>query len=429
MASRYFISVALLGAGAGLGGCSASDVAEPGLGELEQPVLQSGNIYGNGLPAKTVILTYDDGPDEHTLELAQYLSEQGVHATFFINGKRFCKSWSGDTCVEPPETRACNDGQEQAPVAAPIYYRESVLDQVIALGHRIGNHTTDHCHLDGQKDPEDFAFELQGTQTIIDRHVCDGLFLFRAPFGAWNAGAATLAKAVPALDKLVGPINWDVDFGDYDCFQKNKSIQECGDGYLAILEKRPNKNGIFLHHDRPEFNVGSDGPVKLAQYLVPKLKERGYAFSTLDALLKHEPNGPIGCPLPEGGSGGMGGGAGAAGAAGGGAGGSGGLSTGGVGGSGGSGGSTQASGSGGVLAGSGGVAGSGILVMPSAGSLAAPGAGNAEDSGSCALSPPARSRGGSALGLVALLGLLRAARRVMPPAARTRSRAARLRAR
>lgn len=386
MRPHYFKPVAWLSL-LSLAACSEAPV-EADLGQLEQPVLQSGNIYGNGLPAKTVVLTYDDGPDAHTLELAKYLSEQGVHATFFINGKRFCKTWSGETCAEPYETRACNDGQEQAPVAAPVYYRESILDEVIALGHRIGNHTTDHCHLDGQKDPEDFAFELQTTQAIVDRHICDGFFLFRAPFGAWNAGAATLAKAVPELDKLVGPINWDVDFGDYDCYQKNKSIQECGDGYLALLEKRPNKNGIFLHHDRPEFNVGIDGPVKLAQYIVPKLKERGYSFSTLDALLKHEPNGPVGCPLPMGGSGGAGGMSGAGGIGGASGGGAGGALAGGSGGVAGVGGGGSA-GLGGAGAGSGGSGGGGALpTTPSAGSFGVAPAGTSQDSGSCALSAP-----------------------------------------
>jgi peptidoglycan/xylan/chitin deacetylase (PgdA/CDA1 family) len=301
----------------GLLACSEGSVSAP-LGESQQPVLMQGNIYGGALPSKTVVLTYDDGPDQHTLELAKYLNEQGVKVTFFVNGKRFCKTWQGDVCSQPVDTRACNDGQAQAPVAAPIYYRESILDEIIALGHRIGNHTTDHCHLNGQDDPEDFAFELTTTQQIVDRHICDGLYLFRAPFGIWDGQAAALAQGVPELDKLVGPVNWDVDGGDWDCYQKGTSIQACGDGYLNLLDKRPGQKGIFLLHDRPEFNVGIDGPLKLAQYLVPKLKERGYAFSTLDELLDFQPQGPMACQPPTGGAGGAAGASGAGGLGGGG---------------------------------------------------------------------------------------------------------------
>lgn len=378
------------------------------MAEQSQAVLQNNNIFGNNLPAKTVVLTYDDGPDEHTLDLAHYLKDQGIVATFFVNGKRFCKTWSGDLCTEPVETRACNDGKEQAPVTTPIRYHESILDEVIALGHRIGNHTTDHCHLDGQKDPEDFVFELATTQAIVDRHICDGFFLFRAPFGAWSNGAATLAKADPMLDKLVGPINWDVDGGDWDCYQKGKSIEECGNGYLSILEKRPNKNGIFLHHDRPEFNVGIDGPLKLAQYLVPILKERGYTFSTLDAMLNHAPNGPVGCPIPMGGSGGTGGGGaggggagtGGSGAGAGGAGGSGlgGVSGGGVGG----GPSNGGGGTGG--GGSAGASGS-APVTPSAGTGPLVPVAESQDSASCAVSAPGGSRGQGIVSLLALFAL------------------------
>ncbi len=379
-----------------------------------------GNIYGGGLPNKTVVLTYDDGPDEHTLELAQYLNQQGVKATFFVNGRRFCKAWQGEVCVEPPETRPCNDGQAQAPVASPIYYHESILDEVIALGHRIGNHTTDHCHLNGQDDPEDFAFELLTTQHIVDRHICDGLLLFRAPFGIWDGQAAALAQGVPELDKLVGPVNWDVDGGDWDCYQKGTSIEACGDGYLGLLDKRPGQRGIFLMHDRPEFNVGIDGPLKLAQYLVPKLKERGYAFSTLDELLDFTPQGPLGCQPPTGGAGGAGG---AGGGGAGGLGGSSGSAAGGLGGSGVSMGGAGAPGTGGTVAvsgvsgggaggsspqGSGGASGSagGHPLVSSGGTEGAPVAPTANDA-SCQIGGSNLGGGGKSavlLGLAACLG-------------------------
>jgi peptidoglycan/xylan/chitin deacetylase (PgdA/CDA1 family) len=379
-----------------------------------------GNIYGGGLPNKTVVLTYDDGPDEHTLDLARYLNQQGVKATFFVNGRRFCKTWQGEVCAEPPETRPCNDGQAQAPVANPIYYRESILDEVIALGHRIGNHTTDHCHLNGQDDPEDFAFELLTTQHIVDRHVCDGLLLFRAPFGVWDGQAAALAQGVPELDKLVGPVNWDVDGGDWECYQKGTSIEACGDGYLGILDKRPGQRGIFLLHDRPEFNVGIDGPLKLAQYLVPKLKERGYAFSTLDEMLDFTPQGPLGCQPPTGGAGGAGGAggggggagglAGSSGAAGGGAGGSG-VSVGGSGGAS-AGGSVAVPAAGGVGAGgapvgTGGAPGGGLPPVATSGGTGSPPAAATDAGASCQLGGSnARGHGASALlvGLAACLG-------------------------
>jgi peptidoglycan/xylan/chitin deacetylase (PgdA/CDA1 family) len=411
LTSRSFLAFALTAVA--LPACSEAPIewadqerasATEAVGSVQEPVLEAGNIYGNGLAAKTVVLTYDDGPDAHTLELAQYLSQQSIKATFFINGRRICKAWTGDVCTTTMEMRPCNDGQSQAPVDVPVYYNESILDQVIALGHRIANHTTDHCHLKGQDNPADFEFEVKSTQDIIDRHICDGLLLFRAPFGDWDGQASSIAKGFPGLDKLVGPINWDVDGADWECFQKGTSVQACGDKYLSILNNRPNQNGIFLHHDRLEFNVGSDGPVKLAQYLVPKLKEQGYAFTTLDELLDHTPTGPLGCPVPMGGAGGMAGAAGAAGsggaAGGGGSGGSAGVPLGG------SAGMSTAGFGGGGAGGAGGVppvmtaAGTAPYVPPSA----------AEDDGSCGLAHGSAREWG-AVPILAALGLLLGRRR------------------
>src|SRR5580765_7737595 len=92
---------------AALAGCAPN--AEPPQAIVE-PVLTTGQINGSGLPAKTVVLTYDDGPDEHTLELAHYLTDQGVHATFFVNGRRFCKTFDASgACTTAQETRACDN--------------------------------------------------------------------------------------------------------------------------------------------------------------------------------------------------------------------------------------------------------------------------------------------------------------------------------
>ena len=66
------------------------------------------------------------------------------------------------------------------------------------------------------------------------------------------------------------------------------------ENYLRILAARPNHNGIFIMHDRPEFNVGIDGPLEMTKILVPRLRAHGYKFATLDDLLGLPP--PIAPP-------------------------------------------------------------------------------------------------------------------------------------
>jgi peptidoglycan/xylan/chitin deacetylase (PgdA/CDA1 family) len=360
--NRGFLIGSFLFSATGLG-CSQG--AQPGgLESTAQEVATVNQINGSNLPDKTVVLTYDDGPDEHTLELAKYLADEGIKVTFFVNGRRYCKTYdAAGACMTPQDTKTCDNGQGQAPVPGMVkHYPESMIDEILALGHRIGNHTQDHCHLQGETKVADLAFEFKATQDILDRHICDNVFLFRAPYGEWDNGVVTRLNAQMGFQKIVGPINWDVDGNDWDCWQKGTSPDACATGYLNILNGRPKKNGIFLMHDRPEFNVGYAGPVLMTKILVPKLKAAGFKFATMDDVLKLTPN-PMGSGCSKAPAD-----AGAAVDAGGGTGGAGGSDAAASGGSsgqdsGGSGGSDQTgsggSGSGGTGAGSGGSSGSG----------------------------------------------------------------------
>ena len=277
---------------AALLGCSA----EPAPQAIVEEVLTTNQINGSNLPAKTVVLTYDDGPDDHTLELAHYLADQGVKATFFVNGRRFCKTFDGaGKCTAPQDTRPCTNGQMQAAVAMPKYYPEAWLDEVRLLGHRIANHTQDHCHMPGES-MADAIWEVKTTQDILDRHICDGVYLLRAPFGEWNATVVSRVNSMMGFTKIVGPINWDVDGNDWDCWRMGKSPQACLDGYMSLLNARPGQNGIFLMHDRPEFNVTYEGPLLMAKLLVPRLKKDGFKFATMDDVLKLTPK-PEMCPM------------------------------------------------------------------------------------------------------------------------------------
>jgi peptidoglycan/xylan/chitin deacetylase (PgdA/CDA1 family) len=291
--TRSFLLAAALAAPACQGG------SVPFFESQENAVLTAGQLNGDSLPNKTVVFTFDDGPDEHTLELAQYLNEQGVRATFFINGRRLCKTMGPDgTCMVPQDTRACNDGQMQAAVQNPKYYPESLLDQVLALGHRLGNHSQDHCHLPGQTNATDLAWELKTTQDILDRHVCDGVVIFRAPFGEWNGTVSGRINGQMGFNSFVGPVNWDVDGNDWDCWRNKATPEACANKYMTILNGRAKQNGIFLMHDRPEFNVGYEGPLLMAKVLVPRLKAAGFKFGTLDEALKLSPKDAGTCMPP-----------------------------------------------------------------------------------------------------------------------------------
>ena len=111
---------------------------------------------------RTLVLTYDDGPGQmeaepgvpgpRTLELAKYLHEMNIRATFFVIGKH------------------------------AILHRD-ILETLTRLGHLIGNHTYNHPAGDASGwsgDQVDQISEIKRTHEIIKPYVAEKLF-FRSP--------------------------------------------------------------------------------------------------------------------------------------------------------------------------------------------------------------------------------------------------------
>ena len=228
---------------------------------------------GSSLPPKTLALTFDDGPGDRTAELSLYLKEQGIEAGFFVNGMRIDAN------------------------AAPI------LQGLIDDGHIIANHTEDHMSLTGVTDGKPrpasdvVVNELAATDAKILPYVPPGRFLFRPPYGDFDAD--TLAALAPTpMNKYVGPISWDIGdrmdavngkAADWDCWQdgadaKRLSVQECGDLYITEIKRAG--RGIVLMHD-PYFNdldPNKGGTVDMIKYIVPLLKAEGFQFTRVDKV-------------------------------------------------------------------------------------------------------------------------------------------------
>ncbi|MCP3105381.1 FG-GAP-like repeat-containing protein [Myxococcus sp. K15C18031901] len=239
--------------------CQTDTVSEYGLPPQSIP-----------FPANTISLTYDDGPDAYTLELASYLNQKGIRATFFINGCRI----QGHPVCSPSDT---------------TQYPESWLREMAAKGHRIGNHTENHTLLTADA-PARRRQQLGATQQLIDPHIRDGYFLVRAPSNCWNASVAETINADPYLSKLEGTFGYDSSSADWDC-PTSKTPGQCAQDIVTVLP--PGRNGIIQLHDR---NVapGSDYTLKLTKCLVegvsdpsvgcPSALLPGVTYVPLDAL-------------------------------------------------------------------------------------------------------------------------------------------------
>jgi len=212
-------------------------------------------ITGADLPDGQLVLTYDDGPGPNTLSVAEYLSDMGIEATFFVVGESF----------------------EKLP---------DVPGRVRALGHRLGNHTWTH-RVGGLTtqlaDGGDIVDELMRTAALLSG---EEALAFRPPWGRWDPQVAATLNADDILSPgHVGPFNWTIDCKDWAGWRD-------GDDPTVVaarfrVEANRTRKGIVLLHDYtadlPEI-AARNRSAELTRALVPMLVADGFRFVPLGAV-------------------------------------------------------------------------------------------------------------------------------------------------
>jgi predicted O-linked N-acetylglucosamine transferase (SPINDLY family)/peptidoglycan/xylan/chitin deacetylase (PgdA/CDA1 family) len=217
------------------------------------------------LPNKSLALTFDDGPGPQTIQIAEFLHERGIPATFFVVGSHVAE-------------------------------RPDVVRRLIALGHSIGNHTMTHRSLPSlASSPQMLIDEVLGTHRLIEEIVGEGPSLLRPPFGLWSPTVAKVLDGCDELQNYQGPINWDINFNDYEIgFYRQGSTQDpvypleqCRENYLQGILAR--QSGVVLLHD---WSAGTgelaerlrrnNRTLELTQWLVSQLA--GFNFVGLDDI-------------------------------------------------------------------------------------------------------------------------------------------------
>jgi peptidoglycan/xylan/chitin deacetylase (PgdA/CDA1 family) len=220
-------------------------------------------ITGTDLPDGHLVLTYDDGPGPQTLAVAEYLSDMGIEATFFV---------VGNSIEKMPDVPA----------------------RVRALGHRLGNHTWTHC-LDGLprqlQDGGDVVDELMRTAALLSG---EQTLAFRPPYGAWDSRVAGALNADDILGPAhVGPFNWEIHSPDWKAWLEGDDPVTVADRFRT--EARTKRKGIVLLHDytaevhnRPEpgFRMMAERnrSAELTRALVPMLRADGFRFVPLGTV-------------------------------------------------------------------------------------------------------------------------------------------------
>lgn len=216
------------------------------------PPLSADGITGSSLLRGELCLTFDDGPGPRTMELAAYLSDRGVPATFFVVGKHV---------AQHPE----------------------VVPRLRQLGHEVGNHTYHHpnlqdlCAVGGE-----IVAELTSAATTIST-TDPAVVAFRPPYGAWSPKvAAVLDRHVFTAAQHVGPILWDVDGRDWSAWDRGVEAADCAEEYLQAIGEAG--RGVVLLHDSTadsEVLKERNRTPEMIRLLVPRLVEMGYRFVSL----------------------------------------------------------------------------------------------------------------------------------------------------
>lgn len=211
---------------------------------------------GFDLPSKSLCLTYDDGPGPYTLEIAEFLSDHHIQATFFVVGKYAVQ-------------------------------HQDILTKILALGHLIGNHTYEHPDMPYYLSVNgDIPNQILRTDAVIKKYIKDKTIYFRSPYGKWSREVAKeLNINLLTTINHIGPIHWDV--GGVDCFnwKNGYSVEETVRKYLDDIQEKD--RGIVVMHDEiADMNYLKDrnNTLELTKQLIPLLKIQGYKFVRLDEI-------------------------------------------------------------------------------------------------------------------------------------------------
>jgi len=212
------------------------------------------------LPNNTVVLTFDDGPDEmHTARTLDVLKEKNVKATFFIN----------------------TDNAAKVDVDLAM---QAVVRRIVDEGHELANHSVHHLALALLK-PGELEMEIAGVENTVCHVVgmrVPRLTLFRAPFGDPYLGplhGVGYDWIAPIVAKHAVHIGWNIDSNDWRA--------AAGDGETVYrnvtgLLKKPGQGayGIILLH-----SIHSQTVAALPR-IIDYVRSNGFVFKLTEDVVR-----------------------------------------------------------------------------------------------------------------------------------------------
>lgn len=186
---------------------------------------------------QVALLTFDDAPDKHALEIAESLKEADAPAIFFVNGHFL-------TTDEEKET----------------------LKKIHDMGFAIGNHTYSHANLNDLTE-EEAKEEILKVNEQVEEIIGEKPEFFRAPFGENTDFSRQLAE-----DEGMTVMNWTYGYDWESQYQDSEALAD-----IMVNTELLGNGANLLMHDR-EWTAAA------VPQIVKGLKDKGYKLVDPDTI-------------------------------------------------------------------------------------------------------------------------------------------------
>lgn len=221
----------------------SSPAPQPALSEGGADKEEESEIFGNKLPPKTLVLTFDDGPHRrYTEEIMAILKQYNVPGIFFNVGRNLGS--------------VASDGKVNLAKGAQI------SRQLGSEGYVLGNHSYSHAQL-SKETGEALKKEIASTDELLKTIDGQRPPLFRFPYGARSKEAMQLLASMSLKSVM-----WNIDSRDW----ADPVPSSIADRVLRTVDQEG--RGIILFHDIHERTV------KALPTILDRLMSEGYQFAT-----------------------------------------------------------------------------------------------------------------------------------------------------
>lgn len=232
-------------------GAGSDDVSEEVLGGGPILTFRDGQARSASVPDKTIVLTFDDGPDPTwTPQVLKVLEENGVPGTFFLVGSMVARN-------------------------------PSIVKDLVDQGSEVGIHTFTHVDLSYQSSAR-VTREVEQTQLALAGAAGITTTLFRAPY----------SSQPDAIDDYSWPVYKQLGEQGYtSVFVDTDSDDWKTPGVTKIIESATpasGKGASVLFHD-----AGGDRSqtIKALPEYIKKMKALGYTFTTVSGATQEARSG------------------------------------------------------------------------------------------------------------------------------------------